>query len=101
MGKKKQKAAATPAHKPLEDAGVAFTVHEDEHSNDNTEGYGLEAARTLGADERQGFKTLMADTGDERVIGVVPVNGHMSLKELAHAVANMVRTLEYFAEISE
>ena len=85
MGKKKQKAAATPAIKQLEDAGVAFTVHEYEHSNDGTEGYGLEAARKLGYDERQVFKTLMADTGDERVIGVVPVNGHMSLKELAHA----------------
>ena len=86
MGKKKQKAAATPAIKQLEDAGVAFTAHEYEHSNDDTEGYGLEAARKLGYDERQVFKTLMADTGDERVIGVVPVNGHMSLKELAHAV---------------
>ncbi len=61
-------------------------MHEYEHSNDDTEGYGLEAARKLGYDERQVFKTLMADTGDERVIGVVPVNGHMSLKELAHAV---------------
>ena len=85
MGKKKQKAAATPAIAQLEQAGVAFTVHEYEHSNDDTEGYGLEAARKLGYDERQVFKTLMADTGDERVIGVVPVNGHMSLKELAHA----------------
>lgn len=86
MGKKKQKAAATPAIAQLEKAGVTFTIHEYEHSNDDAEGYGLEAARKLGYDEQQVFKTLMADTGDERVIGIVPVNGHMSLKELAHAV---------------
>lgn len=86
MGKKKRRAAATPAIKQLEDTKVTFTTHEYEHSNDDADGYGLEAARKLGYDERQVFKTLMADTGDERVIGVVPVNGHMSLKELAHAV---------------
>ena len=86
MGKKKRRAAAKPAIKQLEDTKVTFTTHEYEHSNDDADGYGLEAARKLGYDERQVFKTLMADTGDERVIGVVPVNGHMSLKELAHAV---------------
>ena len=41
MGKKKQKAAATPAIAQLEQAGVTFTIHEYEHSNDDTEGYGL------------------------------------------------------------
>ena len=76
MGKKKRRAAATPAIKQLEDTKVTFTTHEYEHSNDDADGYGLEAARKLGYDERQVFKTLMADTGDERVIGVVPVNGH-------------------------
>lgn len=87
MGKRRhrEQAAATPAIRQLEEAGVAFTMHEYDHE-ETYEGYGLEAARKLGFDERQVFKTLMADTGDERVIGVVPVNGHMSLKELAHAV---------------
>ena len=69
MGKKKRRAAATPAIKQLEDTKVTFTTHEYEHSNDDADGYGLEAARKLGYDERQVFKTLMADTGDERVIG--------------------------------
>ncbi|MEE1296473.1 MAG: Cys-tRNA(Pro) deacylase [Bifidobacterium sp.] len=87
MAKKKhhKESGATPAINELEEAGVPFTMHEYEHE-DTDEGYGLEAARKLGYDEAQVFKTLMADTGDERVIGVVPVNGHMSLKELAHAV---------------
>ena len=45
-----------------------------------------EAAKKLGFDEHQVFKTLMADTGSERVVGVVPVSGHMDLKALAAAV---------------
>lgn len=50
------------------------------------DGYGVEAATKLGFDEHQVFKTLMADTGSERVVGVVPVSGHMDLKALAAAV---------------
>ena len=50
------------------------------------DGYGIEAARKLGFDEHQVFKTLMADTGAARVVGVVPVSGHMDLKALAAAV---------------
>ena len=46
----------------------------------------MEAAKKLGFDEHQVFKTLMADTGSERVVGVVPVSGHMDLKALAAAV---------------
>lgn len=81
----KKKTGATPAIIQLEEAGVPFTMHEYHHENTD-EGYGVEAARKLGFNEAQVFKTLMADTGDERVIGIVPVNAHMSLKELAHAV---------------
>ena len=51
-----------------------------------SDGYGVEAATKLGFDEHQVFKTLMADTGSERVVGVVPVSGHMDLKALAAAV---------------
>mgnify|MGYP000551963979 CR=1 FL=1 len=42
--------------------------------------------KPLSFDEHQVFKTLMADTGSERVVGVVPVSGHMDLKALAAAV---------------
>lgn len=88
MAKKKhvKGAGSTPATVELEKAGVPFEIHEYEHSNDDAEGYGLEAARKLGYDERQVFKTLMADTGSERVVGIVPVSGHMDLKALAAAV---------------
>lgn len=78
---------STPATLELERAGVAFRTYVYEHSGDHMDdGYGIEAARKLGFDEHQVFKTLMADTGDARVVGVVPVSGHMDLKALAAAV---------------
>ena len=71
-------AGSTPATVQLEKAGVEFHVYEYEHSNDHMDdGYGVEAATKLGFD---------ADTGAERVVGVVPVSGHMDLKALAAAV---------------
>lgn len=96
MGKKKHDkgAGSTPATVELERAGVGFRTYEYEHSNDHMDdGYGLEAARKLGFDERQVFKTLMADVGDERVVGVVPVSGHMDLKALAAAVGAKKATM--------
>lgn len=87
MGKKTKSKGSTPATVELERAGIAFNVYEYEHSNDHMDdGYGIEAARKLGFDEHQVFKTLMADTGMARVVGVVPVSGHMDLKALAAAV---------------
>lgn len=90
MGKKtkhEKGAGSTPATVQLEKAGVPFKTYEYEHSNDHMDdGYGVEAAKKLGFDEHQVFKTLMADTGSERVVGVVPVSGHMDLKALAAAV---------------
>ena len=90
MGKKSKHekgAGSTPATVQLEKAGVPFKTYEYEHSNDHMDdGYGVEAAKKLGFDEHQVFKTLVADTGSERVVGVVPVSGHMDLKALAAAV---------------
>lgn len=83
MGKKKHEkgAGSTPATVQLEQAGIPFKTYEYAHSNDHMDdGYGVEAATKLGFDEHQVFKTLMADTGSERVVGVVPVSGHMDLK---------------------
>ena len=88
-------AGSTPATVQLEKAGVEFHVYEYEHSNDHMDdGYGVEAATKLGFDEHQVFKTLMADTGAERVVGVVPVSGHMDLKALAAAVGAKVAMRE-------
>ena len=90
MGRKKHNGkgmGSTPATLQLERAGVEFKLYEYDHSNDHMdEGYGVEAAEKLGLNPKQVFKTLMADTGKERVIGVVPVSGHMDLKALAAAV---------------
>ncbi|NEG90108.1 Cys-tRNA(Pro) deacylase [Bifidobacterium aerophilum] len=90
MGKKSKNEkgkGSTPATVQLEKAGVPFETYEYEHSNDHMDdGYGVEAATKLGFDEHQVFKTLMADTGSERVVGVVPVSVHMDLKALAAAV---------------
>ena len=89
MAKKKHEkgAGSTPATVQLEKAGVPFKTYEYAHSNDHMDdGYGVEAATKLGFDEHQVFKTLMADTGSERVVGVVPVSGHMDLKALAAQV---------------
>ena len=66
MGKKtkhEKGAGSTPATVQLEKAGVPFKTYEYEHSNDHMDdGYGVEAAKKLGFDEHQVFKTLMADT---------------------------------------
>ncbi|WEV72881.1 Cys-tRNA(Pro) deacylase [Bifidobacterium sp. ESL0790] len=90
MSKKHKKAAgtaSTPATRELTEAGIPFKIYEYEHSSDHmSEGYGLEGAEKLGIDPHQAFKTLMADTGSERVIGVVPVSGHLDMKDLAAAV---------------
>lgn len=88
MAKKKQKAGSgsTPAIVQLEKAGVAFRTLEYEHSSDDmSEGYGVETAQKLDMDPRQVFKTLLADSGDELVVGIVPVSGHLDLKKLATA----------------
>ena len=74
MGKKNHEkgTGSTPATVQLDKAGVTFTTYEYVHSNDHMDdGYGVEASTKLGFDEHQVFKTLMADTGTERVVGVV------------------------------
>lgn len=78
---------STPATLQLTDAHISFTTYEYEHSGDHMDdGYGIEAAQRLGFDEHQVFKTLMADIGNERVIGVVPVSRHLDLKALASSL---------------
>ncbi|MBT1165385.1 Cys-tRNA(Pro) deacylase [Bifidobacterium simiarum] len=89
MSKKKNAKGkgSTPATLQLERAGVDFRIYEYEHSNDHMDdGYGVEAATKLGFDRHQVYKTLLADTGDELVTGVVPVSGHLDMKALAAAV---------------
>jgi Cys-tRNA(Pro)/Cys-tRNA(Cys) deacylase len=83
----------TPAIVMLQTAGVAFEVHEFEHDPHAPGGaaqYGWAAAAALGVDPDQVFKTLLARVdglGPPGIgVGIVPVSGQLSLKELAAAV---------------
>jgi Cys-tRNA(Pro)/Cys-tRNA(Cys) deacylase len=75
----------TPAVKALLVAGVDFTLHPYNHRDTATD-YGEEAARAIGVDPQRVFKTLLADSGDELVVGIVPVARRLDLKALAAAL---------------
>ncbi|MCU1398816.1 MAG: aminoacyl-tRNA deacylase [Acidimicrobiales bacterium] len=87
--------ASTPATLLLAKAGVEFRVHEFEH-DPSERNYGVVAAEALGADPDQVFKTLLAQVEGHATVagvpaaniavGIVPVSGQLSLKELAAAV---------------
>ncbi|HAP77830.1 MAG TPA: Cys-tRNA(Pro) deacylase [Acidimicrobiaceae bacterium] len=73
----------------LEAAGVPFSVQEFHHEP-GERNYGLVAAEALGAEPERVFKTLVAnlhgERGVEQVVGIVPVSGQLSLRELAAAL---------------
>ena len=75
----------TPATVALREAGVAFEAHAYEH-DPSAPSYGLEAAEALGVEPDRVFKTLLAETDEGLVVGVVPVTGTLDLKALAAAV---------------
>ena len=85
MVKKSEGAGGTPATVALTQAGIRFTPHAYEHDPAAT-GYGLEAAAKLGLDPARVFKTLVADADGTLVVAVVPVDGQVDLKALAHTV---------------
>lgn len=69
----------TPAVRTLEEAGVAFTIHEFEHNPANRD-YGTEAADALGVGRDQVFKTLVVIADSRPAVAIVPVNCRLSLK---------------------
>lgn len=79
----------TPAIVMLQAAAVPFVVHEFEHEP-GERNYGLVAAEALGVEPDRVFKTLVAnlttERGVEQVVGIVPVSGQLSLRELAAAL---------------
>jgi Cys-tRNA(Pro)/Cys-tRNA(Cys) deacylase len=81
----KRASAGTPATVALTAAGIAYSVHPYEH-DPGAASYGLEAAEALGVEPERVFKTLLADTDQGIVVGVVPVTGMLDLKALAAAV---------------
>jgi len=82
------KSAGTPALDILTAAGVAFTVHEYDHTA--SDHFGDETVAALGVTGERVFKTLIASITmsgkPELVVGIVPVSGQMDLKALAAAV---------------
>jgi Cys-tRNA(Pro)/Cys-tRNA(Cys) deacylase len=80
----------TPAVVELRRAGVPFRVHEFHH-DPHERHYGLAAARALGVEADRVFKTLVTEvtgTGGavSYAVGIVPVTGQLSLRELAVAL---------------
>jgi Cys-tRNA(Pro)/Cys-tRNA(Cys) deacylase len=61
---------------------VPYTPRPYEHDA-FVEGYGLEAAKELGAPPEQVFKTLVVDADGALVVAVVPVSSMLDLKSLA------------------
>jgi Cys-tRNA(Pro)/Cys-tRNA(Cys) deacylase len=83
----KHSVRGTQALRALEAAGVEFTVHEFTPQHDAQRGFGEAAAAALGVEAERVFKTLIATFDDGRhVVGIVPVTGQLSLKELASAM---------------
>ncbi|MCQ9164053.1 MULTISPECIES: Cys-tRNA(Pro) deacylase [unclassified Arthrobacter] len=83
--KKSAGSTGTPATAALAAAGVPFTAHAYTH-DPTAASYGLEAAAVLGVPPARVFKTLMADVDGSLTVAVVPVNGTLDLKALAHAL---------------
>ena len=79
------RAGATPAIVALQAAGIAFTTHEYEH-DPRAKSFGDEAARALGHDARQVFKTLVISDGSALAVAVVPTSGTLNLKAAAAAL---------------
>ena len=81
--------AGTPAIVALAKAGVDFAVHEFHHEPSGRN-FGIEAADALGVEHDRVFKTLVANVhgagGATQAVGIVPVTGQLSLRELAAAI---------------
>lgn len=77
-------ARATPATAALENAGIAFTLHEYDY-DPNAARIGMQAAEALGIPPERLLKTLMAKAGGAIVCVLAPSDRDVSLKRLAAA----------------
>lgn len=81
---------STPAIAALTAAGVEFAAHAYAHDTAAVAAglaYGEEAARALGVDPGQVFKTLVIDLGGALGVAILPVLGRLDLKATASVLA--------------
>jgi Cys-tRNA(Pro)/Cys-tRNA(Cys) deacylase len=77
-------AKATPATHALDQAKVAYTLHEYAY-DPHAERIGMQAAEALGIKPARLLKTLMARAGDKVVCVLAPSDREVNLKKLAVA----------------
>jgi Cys-tRNA(Pro)/Cys-tRNA(Cys) deacylase len=75
----------TPAIRALDEAGVAYTLHEYERG-ESLHDFGLEAAEKLGLDPDQVFKTLVVTADGQQAVAIVPVSVKLALKAVGKAL---------------
>lgn len=78
----------TPAIRLVKKSAISFKVHEYEH-DPASHSYGEEAAKALGLEPEQVFKTLLVSlTGHKGTlaVAVLPVSHQLSLKAIAKAL---------------
>lgn len=83
--RKTERRPKTPALARLDQAGTEYAVHEFRHDPDTSD-FGDEAARALGVDPAQVFKTLIWRVDNSFAVGLVPATTNTSPKKLAAAV---------------
>ncbi len=75
----------TRATRMLEQAGIAFTVHEYEYDPDAAS-VGLQAAEGLGESPARVLKTLMTRVDGKPACAILPSDRELSMKKLAQAL---------------
>ena len=90
---------STPATAALDRLGLPYRAHPYDH-DPHAEGYGLEAARELGAPPDRVFKTLVTEADGSLAVAVVPVSAMLDTKALA-AVLGVKRVTMAAASAAE
>ncbi|NUL59979.1 Cys-tRNA(Pro) deacylase [Brevibacterium luteolum] len=90
-------AAATPALRVLNLAGIDYSVHEFDHDPARRR-YGTEASEKLGVESGRILKTLMIHVDQEPVVALVPVSGQLDLKAIAGVCGGKKAQLTGIAE---
>ncbi len=76
---------ATRATRTLQQAGIAFTIHEYDYDPD-ADSVGLAAAAALGESPARVLKTLMTRVDGKPACAILPSDRELSMKKLAQAL---------------